>query len=289
MGMIEKLKISLEEESEDIQQRIDWFNKEERKDYRSNKVKEVVEGIKDFGVGLLSHIVPHSVDPIKRAEKELDKATTALYKDLYKQYLSRIEEFPEGKIKREILSDGSERNTVYTENGSIEKTQFSISEEEAKNYLVSCVNYEGLSLVDVNGKGKSQLVYSNILVKENSIYPNYEISGTMRDEKGKFTNFNFNSNYRSLPALMVCREVAMRLGSLENTFNDSYDLFALNSDNIIDTSKPSDETEESEVDDNKANVVEMKEETQPKSFAQMAVDKVKEFLFSPTPDNDFFM
>lgn len=288
MGKIEKLKISLEEESEDIQQRIDWFNKEERKDYRSNKVKEVVEGIKGFGTSVLSHLVPRSVDPLKRAEEDLENATTALYKDLYKQYLSRVEEYPEGKIKREILSDGSERNTVYTENGSIERTQYSISEEEARNYLVSCVKYEGLSLVDVNGKGKSQLVYSNILVKENSIYPNYEISGTMRDEKGKFTNFSYDSNFGSVPALMVCGEVAMRLGSLENAFNDAYGLYALNPDNIIDTSKPADETEESEVVD-KVSEVEVKEETQPKSFAQMAVDKVKEFLFSPTPDNDYFM
>ena len=248
----ELIQSAKEAEVRDVQERIDWYNKSERKEYRSQRAKQIIGGIKGFGKQVASLCAP-SCDEINE-QLELYITTNAINKNAYKSYLLRQEEYPIGKIKVETLPNGAERTTVFTPNGSVEKTEYPIRDREIKEGITSDITYEGLSVVDVNSHGKNQLVYSHINVRESSIYPKSQISGTMRDVEGNFTDFDYTFNYTEGPSFRTCYKAIDRLRSLQATFDEAYEIYSLNPENIIDLTKPA---EEMAVQQNPEDIIEL--------------------------------
>ena len=271
----------------DIEQHVKQFNKEERKAYRSLKVKNIIEGIKDFGQEVACAFIP-GYDEI-REEKELEKTMNAINKNAYARYIGRQEGMPIGTIKKEILPNGSERTSVFTPNGSIEKTEHVVNEIQLQEGITSIVTYEGFSMLDVNYNGKNQLVYSYIDLLEKAETPKVQVAGTIRETNGKFINFDFPSLAREdMHHWKLGTEVERRLNGLEESFNEAYEEFSANPENIIDLTHTTEEI--SEQDANLENQVLTNDNQQETTFMQRLSNKVKDFFTkaSNVPDNDYF-
>lgn len=227
----------------DFEEHVRQFNKNERKAYRSLKVKNIIEGIKNFGQEVASVFVPGYEE--KTEERDLERTINAINKNAYARYVSRQGDAAIGTIKKEILPNGAQRTSVFTPNGSIERTEYVVNEIQFQEGIRSIVVYEGFSMLDVNYDGKNQLVYSYINLFEKAENPKVQVAGTIRETNGKFINFDYSALAREdMHHWKLGTEVERRLNGLEKSFKESYEEFSLNPDNIIDLTKPVEEVDE---------------------------------------------
>ena len=267
-----------------LQNHVDEFNKNERKTYRSQKVKDVINGIKGA-------IIPDYEEKLLR---KVEAATLGLKNQrAYEAYLERQSGYYlEGRVRKETLVDGSQMTTVYAKHGAIEKTEHLLSEEDVNNRLTSKTTYEGFSLVDINCNGKNQLVYSSITVAEGPDVLKLNVSGAIRDAKGNFTNFEYPAySTADMHHWKLGLDVQLRYNSLERTFNECLEEFSSNPENIIDLTMPAEDDEQFSQNEetSSSDKVETAEEAKPSSFFGKIKDKVEDFVFGygSVPDGPY--
>ena len=104
-------------------------------------------------------------------------------------------------------------------------------------------------MIDVNSKGKDQLVYSSILLTQSNNSPEVQVSGAMRSLKGDFTVFDYSAiSKTNLYHWRYGSDITKRLTSLEKTFESAYKEFSANPENLIVLTQPIEEVQGS-VDD----------------------------------------
>lgn len=226
---------------------IEHFNKEERNAYRNEKVQNIIQGIKGIG-SEMSYLFFRTFEE-ESEDRFLSTVNTGIYENAYNRYVAKQGQYPVGTIEKIIMPNVAEITTVYTSQGSISKTEYVINETDVKDEISSNVSYEGYSLIDVNSKGKDQLVYSSILLTQSNNSPEVQVSGAMRSLKGDFTVFDYSAiSKTNLYHWRYGSDITKRLTSLEKTFESAYKEFSANPENLIVLTQPIEEVQGS-VDD----------------------------------------
>lgn len=267
-----------------VEKHVEEYNKSAGKTYRSQKVKDVINGIKGA-------VIPDYEEKLLRKAEAV--ALGLKNQRTYESYLERQSGYYlEGKVKKEILIDGSEMTTVYTKHGAIEKTAHILSEKELENGITNKTTYEGFSLLDVNYDGKNQLVYSSITVAEKPDVLKLNVSGVIRDTKGKFTNFDYPAySTNDMHHWKLDLDVQRRFSGLEQSFSQSLEEFSANPENIIDLTMPAEDDEQFSQNEETSlsDKEETAEEAKPSSFFGKIKDKVEDFVFGygSVPDGPY--
>lgn len=251
------------------------------RNFRSENVRNIIVKVKSVNNDVKNTYSLVKPQPeTKREEKLLDLQTADLWKNIHSSYINNQGRNPVGTVEEACMPNGEQRITVYTQNGSIIKSHYPISDDDKEAGIFSDITYEGYSMVDVKGNGADKLLYSVVTVRESNNTPKVNVSGVMRDEYGKFTNFDMNASSTSnLYSEEFGDEVEKRFVSLENTFNEAYKEFTANAEE--EQAKETETKKEVFSEETKAEDVfsiQTESQNQQKNIFQKITGKVKDFF-----------